>query len=58
MAKVGRKPAANPRKVLSVRMTDDESFILKKYAEEHGLTVTQAIVLAVKLMVEQEAAKS
>ena len=57
MAKVGRKPIDNPRKVLSVRMTDEESSMLKKYAEEHGLTVTQAIVLAVKLMVKQEVAK-
>ncbi len=55
MAKVGRPSIDNPRKVMSVRMTDEEVSILKRYAEKHGLTVTQTIVKAIMMMVEQEA---
>ena len=43
------------RKALSIRMNDKEMEMTKKYAEKHNLTITQTIVKAVKMMVEQEA---
>ena len=57
MAKMGRPRIEEEyyRKVLSIRMSDKEIDMTKKYAQEHGLTVTQTIVKAVKMMVEQEA---
>ena len=57
MAKMGRPRMEEEylRKVLSIRMSEEEIEQTKKYAREHGLTVTQTIVKAVKMMVEQEA---
>ena len=57
MAKMGRPRIEEEyfRKVLSIRMSDKEIDMTKKYAKEHNLTVTQTIVKAVKMMVEQEA---
>ena len=57
MAKMGRPRLEEDyyRKVLSIRMSDKEIDMTKKYAKEHDLTVTQTIVKAVKMMVEQEA---
>lgn len=56
MAKMGRPMLDDTiRKVISVRMNDKEMEMTKKYAEKHNLTITQTIVKAVKMMVEQEA---
>ena len=55
MAKVGRPRSESPRKVLSIRMSDEEMTMIKVYADEHDMTVTQAIIDGIKLMVEQEA---
>ena len=57
MAKMGRPKIDEElyKKVLSIRMNDKEMEITKKYAKEHNLTVTQTIIKAVMMMVEQEA---
>lgn len=55
MAKAGRKPVVDPRKVLSIRMNGNELDRLKNYANRHSITVTQAIIRGVNLMIEQEA---
>ncbi len=56
MAKMGRPMLDDTiRKVISIRMNDKEMEMTKKYAEQHNLTITQTIVKAVKMMVEQEA---
>lgn len=56
MAKMGRPRIDDTiRKVMSIRMSEAEMEMTKKYAKEHGITVTQTIVRAVKQMVEQEA---
>ncbi len=56
MAKMGRPRIDETiRKVMSIRMSDSEMEMTKKYAKEHNITVTQTIVKAVKMMVEQEA---
>ena len=56
MTKMGRPRVDETiRKVMSIRMSDTEMEMTKKYAKEHGITVTQTIVTAVKKMVEEEA---
>ncbi len=55
MAKMGRPRVESPRKVLSIRMSDEEMAMVKMYADKHGITVTQAIINGIKLMVKQEA---
>ena len=55
MAKVGRKPVEDPRKVLSIRMNGKELGRLRSYADKHSITVTQAIIRGINLMIEQEA---
>lgn len=57
MAKMGRPRVEKEyyRKVLSIRMSDEEIGKTRKYAEEHNMTVTQTIIKAVMTMIEQEA---
>lgn len=57
MAKTGRPKVESPKKVLSVRMTEEELAELKEYATKNDLTITQAILRGVKILVNQKASK-
>lgn len=53
MAKTGRPKVESPKKVLSVRMTEEELALLKEYAAKNNLTITQAILQGVKMLVSK-----
>ena len=51
LAKVGRRKVDKPKeKLLGVRLTAEDHEELRKRAEEHGLTITQAVLEGLKLL--------
>ena len=55
MAKLGRPKTDNPKnKIITVRLRDEDFSALKKYVSEHKITITEAIVRAIKLMIEKQ----
>lgn len=51
MAKMGRPKSASPKlKSVGIRLTDGDYEKLKKYASEHNLTITQAVLRGIKLL--------
>lgn len=51
LAKPGRHKVDNPRKkMVGIRMTDEEHQMLKERAAEHNLSITQAVSEAIKLL--------
>ena len=53
MKKMGRPKSDAPKdKSLSLRMTDEEYEKLKEYADNHELTITQALQKGVELFYE------
>ena len=55
MAKMGRPKAEDPReKSIGVRVTNDEYRVIKEYASEHKMTITEAVLTGIRnLMAEQ-----
>jgi predicted DNA binding CopG/RHH family protein len=55
MAKLGRPKTDNPKnKIITVRLRGEDFNALKKYVSEHNITITEAIVRAIKLMIEKQ----
>lgn len=53
MAKVGRHKVDKPKeKLLGVRLTVEEHEELRKRAEEHNLSMTQAVLKGIRLLYE------
>lgn len=53
MAKMGRPTGDDPSlHRVTVRFTESEYEFLKKYAESHNLTMTQAIKVGIELLIK------
>ena len=53
MAKVGRHKVDKPKeKLVGVRLTVEEHEELRKRAEEHNLSMTQAVLQGIRLLYE------
>ena len=53
LAKVGRRKVDKPKeKILGVRLTAEEHEELRKRAEEHNLSMTQAVLKGIRLLYE------
>lgn len=51
VAKTGRPKSDNPSSHrIGIRLTDSEYEYLKRYAENHDLTMTQAIKIGIELL--------
>lgn len=51
MARMGRPKSDNPsHHKISIRLTDEEYKFLKQYVENHDLTMTQAMKIAIQLL--------
>lgn len=51
MAKMGRPKVAHPKlKGIGIRMSDEEREKLLRYASEHDITITEAVLKAVHMM--------
>jgi len=52
MAKLGRPKTDNPKiNKITVRLKGEDFNALKKYVSEHNITITEAIVRAIRLMI-------
>ena len=55
MAKMGRPKIANPKNIrLMFRLTEEEYHRLKKCAEDHDLTVTEAVRKGVRMFMDSK----
>lgn len=51
VARMGRPKSDNPsHHKISIRLTDEEYKFLKQYVENHDLTMTQAMKIAIQLL--------
>ncbi len=58
MAKMGRPKADDPReKSLGVRVTNDEYKVIKEYAEEHDMTITETLLKGVEELMKKQPGK-
>ena len=56
MAKMGRPKTDDPReKSLGVRVTNDEYKVIKEYAKEHDMTITETLLKGVKELIKEPA---
>ena len=54
MAKMGRPKSSSPKlRSVGIRLTDEESEKLKKYASKHNLTITEVLLKGMRLLLEQ-----
>lgn len=58
MAKMGRPKTDDPReKSLGVRVTNDEYKVIKEYATEHDMTITETLLKGVEELMKKEPEK-
>ena len=59
MAKAGRPPSNDPRKFkLTIRMSEAEYDVLKKYNEATGQTITETMLEGFALLLKKKARKA
>lgn len=56
MAKMGRPKVDDPKKIaLGVRVTNDEYKVIKEYAKEHDMTITEMLLKGVREIIKEPA---
>ena len=54
MAKMGRPKVDDPKKIaLGVRVTNDEYKVIKEYAKEHNMTITEMLLKGVREIIKE-----
>lgn len=54
MAKMGRPKVDDPKKIaLGVRVTNDEYKVIKEYAKEHDMTITEMLLKGVREIIKE-----
>ncbi len=55
MSKIGRPRTDDPRKKsLGVRVTNSEYNVIKEYAREHDITITETLLKGVETLIQRD----